>query len=62
MTLQHNTHASDKQLAIRYEVSRATIWRWASEKRLPQPVKLSAGCTRWKLSDIEAWEAEREGV
>jgi len=62
MQSKHNTHASDKQLAARYEVSRATIWRWTHEKRLPQPIKLSAGCTRWKLSDIEAWEAECEGV
>ena len=62
MQLKQNTHASDKQLAARYEVSRATIWRWTQEGHLPKPIKFSAGCTRWKLSDIEAWEAEREGV
>ncbi len=45
--------ASDTQLAEIYSVSRATIWRWAAAGRLPQPVKLSPGCTRWKLADIE---------
>lgn len=45
--------ASDAQLAEIYSVSRATIWRWASAGRLPQPVKLSPGCTRWKLAEIE---------
>lgn len=44
--------ASDAQLAEIYSVSRATIWRWTAAGRLPRPVKLSPGCTRWKLSDI----------
>lgn len=45
--------ASDTQLAEIYSVSRATIWRWAASGHLPQPVKMSPGCTRWKLADIE---------
>lgn len=51
------THASDLQLAARYGVGRATIWRWAQNGRIPQPVKLSPGCTRWRLADLEEWEA-----
>jgi prophage regulatory protein len=46
---------SDKALAERYEVSRATIWRWCKEDNLPKPKKLN-GSTRWLLSDLEAWE------
>lgn len=49
-------YAQDTQLAARYSVSRATIWRWAATGRLPKPIKLSPGCTRWKLSDLEAFE------
>lgn len=51
---------SDKVVAGRYGVSRATIWRWAQSGRFqfPQPVKLSPGCTRWRSSDIEQWEAK----
>lgn len=45
--------ASDVQLAEIYSVSRATIWRWAAAGILQQPTKLSRGCTRWKLTDIE---------
>jgi hypothetical protein len=28
----------------------------------PQPVKISPGCTRWRLSDLEAYEAARAGL
>lgn len=51
---------SDKKVAKRYDVHRSTLWRWIkSDARFPAPVLLSPGCTRWKLSDLEAWEAER---
>lgn len=40
-------------------VSASTIWRWTREPggSFPQPVRLSAGCTRWRLSDIETFAA-----
>lgn len=54
-----STYISDKQLAERYDVSRATIWRWVHSRNFPKPTRLSPGCTRWKLSDAEAWEAAK---
>ncbi len=50
-------YLSDKLAAERYSVSRATWWRWVREARAPSPIKLSPGCTRWRLADLEAWEA-----
>lgn len=51
---------SDNQLAERFAVSRATIWRWERvDPTFPSPVKLSRGCTRWRLSEIEQWEQQR---
>ena len=50
---------SDQAVAKRYDVSRATIWRWTSEGRFPRPVRLTEGCTRWRESDLEQWEASR---
>jgi predicted DNA-binding transcriptional regulator AlpA len=49
---------TDKFLAERYAVGRTTIWRWSQEGRLPRPVHLSPGVTRWRLPDIEAFEAQ----
>ncbi len=54
------TYLSDVQLAARYGVHRTTPWRWAKDDpTFPPPVKLSPQCSRWKLSEIEAWEARR---
>ncbi len=50
-------YLSDKRAAERYCVSRATWWRWVRESHAPSPVKLSPGCTRWRLSDLQEWEA-----
>lgn len=53
--------ASDSQLAERYAVHRGTIWRWAAdgESGFPQPIKISDGCTRWNLADVEQFDAAR---
>ncbi|MBC8381409.1 MAG: AlpA family phage regulatory protein [SAR92 clade bacterium] len=51
-------YLSDKNLAIRYDVCRTTIWRWTRTGKFPKPVKLG-GATRWRLSDIETWEQKQ---
>ena len=32
----------------------STIWRWVKSGRLPKPVKLSGGTTRWLRAEVEA--------
>lgn len=54
-------YISDKQLAEHFGVHRITIWRWSKiDPTFPKPVRLTPGCTRWKLAEIEVWEAARE--
>jgi prophage regulatory protein len=60
--MQSDTYLSDKQVAERYKVGRSTIWRWIQEQKFPKPIKFSQGCSRFKLSLIEKWEAEKEAV
>ncbi|MHA7809380.1 MAG: helix-turn-helix transcriptional regulator [Marinobacter adhaerens] len=55
-------YLSDRELAIRYEVSRVTPWRWTKKGKFPSPIKLGPNCTRWKLSEVEAWEADKVGA
>lgn len=55
-------YITDKYLSQLLDVSRQTVWRWVREGNLPQPLKLGPNCTRWKMSDIEAWEASRRAV
>ena len=55
-------YVSDSFLAERYSVHRVTIWRWVRERKFPSPIKLTAGCSRWRMADVERHEAERIGV
>lgn len=62
MTNPH-TYLTDRKTADRYSVHRNTVHRWARERpSFPKPVKLGENCTRWRLADLEAWEAQREEV
>jgi len=42
----------DSEVAHRYGVGRQTVWRWAAQGALPEPIKLSVGVTRWRPSDL----------
>ncbi len=54
-------YLSAKDVADRYSVHQASVWGWAKDDEcFPKPVKLSGRCTRWKLSDLLAWERNRE--
>lgn len=52
-------YVKDKALAERYNVHRKTIWEWVRAGRFPRPIKLTPGCARWPLADVEAHERER---
>lgn len=55
-------YLSDKQIAARYGITRECVWKWARElEGFPQPIRLSPGCTRWRIADLEAWEATKGG-
>ncbi|QCO57389.1 helix-turn-helix domain-containing protein (plasmid) [Pseudorhodobacter turbinis] len=41
-----------EEVAERYRVSPATIWRWKRAGDFPRAVKVGPGCTRWRLKDI----------
>ncbi|SEN57560.1 Prophage CP4-57 regulatory protein (AlpA) [Pseudorhodobacter antarcticus] len=54
------TYLSNRHLAARYNVHHLTPCRWLNtDPTFPKPVRLTPGCTRWKLSDIEAWEVAK---
>lgn len=52
-------HLPVKVVAERFSVSGQPIWRWLKENsRFPKPYRISRGCTRWRLSEIVAYELE----
>lgn len=36
-------------------MGKSTIWRKAKNGDFPKPVQVSAGITRWKLSEVNEW-------
>jgi len=54
--MKQQVFLSDKDLAARYSIHRVTPWRWVQAGNFPAPIKIN-GSTRWRLSDIEQWEA-----
>lgn len=57
------TYLSVRQLAKRYSVSIATIWRWAkTADGFPKPIELTPGTTRWAAVDLLAFEQRRRGL
>ncbi|WP_371932766.1 helix-turn-helix transcriptional regulator [Roseibium sp. MMSF_3544] len=58
--MKTDTYLSDVDLSKRWGVARPTVWRWHREdKSFPRCVKLTAGCTRWRLSEIVTWETSK---
>jgi prophage regulatory protein len=46
-----------RQAAVLCGVSTATWWRWDASGRNPAPLRLSAGCVRWRRAELMEWAA-----
>ncbi|MBB3144592.1 putative DNA-binding transcriptional regulator AlpA [Phyllobacterium trifolii] len=56
-------YLSVRQVAKRYSVSVPTVWRWVQVKSdFPSPVSLHRGTTRWRMSDLLAYELRSLGA
>ncbi|MTH77165.1 helix-turn-helix transcriptional regulator [Paracoccus aestuariivivens] len=55
-TQSQNLYLTVEQVARRLNVSTDSIYRWKRNGDFPTAVKIGPGCTRWRLSDIEAHE------
>ena len=46
-----------EEVAQRYGVARATVWRWVkNDPNFPEPIKLSAGTSRWTEEQLRTFE------
>lgn len=43
------------ELARTLAVSKPTIWRMLSDQRIPEPIRLTSQCLRWKREVVLAW-------
>lgn len=57
--MTNKKYLKDVDVADRYSVSRVSVWRWVREGRLPAPISLSPGTTRWAIDELDATDAAR---
>lgn len=54
---------SDHQVAARFDISKATVWRWHTKyPDFPRRIRLSPGTSRWKLSDLVQFEVKMQAM
>ncbi|MEO1474065.1 MAG: helix-turn-helix domain-containing protein [Pseudomonadota bacterium] len=57
----NDPYLTDKEGARLMGVSVPTWWRRVKDKTLPPPIKFG-GCSRWRLSEIEAVRSKLEAA
>lgn len=48
-----------KRFAAVLDIGESTLWKWAAEHRIPQPIKLSPRITVWDAEIVREWMAKR---
>ena len=57
LTLPSERFLTDRDVAARYDVSRATVWRWTKVyPEFPKPHPVTPGTTRWRLSELLTYD------
>ena len=46
---------SAESLAKRLEISLRSVWRYRSQGRLPEPVRIGGGVLRWRVREVDEW-------
>jgi predicted DNA-binding transcriptional regulator AlpA len=61
IAIQTDRLLSVRETAAAFGCSVATVWRWAADGTINQPLKIG-GMTRWKQSDVDAAIAKAEAA
>lgn len=51
-SLPDSAQLTDRDVAAWMRVSRASVWNYAKDGKIPKPRQLSKRCTRWTCGDI----------
>tara|TARA_B110001450_G_scaffold8599_1_gene8620 strand:- start:50 stop:265 length:216 start_codon:yes stop_codon:yes gene_type:complete len=55
-----DTYLKRQELEAKFDISKATIYRWTKAGKFPAAIHLGKNMVRWKSSEIEAWIVEKE--
>lgn len=54
----HITLATEDMIAT-FKVSKATLWRWIKQKKLPPPFDYRGYAAQWTIGQIRDWQSAR---
>ncbi len=57
--LNHSGYVTAAWVKQRYKISNSTLYKWISDKHLAAPVKIGPRAVRFRLQDINEFEAKR---
>lgn len=60
--LPDSAYINVKVVARLYGISVPSCWRHCKAQKMPPPIKISEGCTRWSVKSIRADLAMKAGV
>ncbi len=60
-------YSSDRVVARRYGINRATVWRWSGDPKyaylgFPPPIRFGPNTTRWSNNQLDQFDAERQAL
>lgn len=61
MKINQKRYLSAKGVAVRYDIGISTVWQWAKDGNLPEPVRFGNRCTRWDESILNEHDKKLEG-
>lgn len=61
MKSNQKRYVSAKGVADRYGIGISTVWQWAKDGILPEPIRFGNRCTRWDESVLDKYDHEVNG-
>ncbi|HIB5849228.1 TPA: helix-turn-helix transcriptional regulator [Escherichia coli] len=61
-TLPKSGYMRPAQVINHFQISESTLWNWVKKGKFPSPDKLGDGVSRFDLSAIRQWLADRKGT
>jgi len=59
MEIEHDVFVDAEFLANRYKIKKQTVFDWLEQGKICPAFRFGKRLTRWRVSDIQAWEAEQ---
>lgn len=59
-TLPKSGYMRPAQVMAHFQICSSTLWNWVKKGKLPKPVKLSGGASRFDVAELRAWLAKRK--